>query len=250
MLPNVPFEIAFGAPSCVPATTFETAGAEITAQHIRELFQNPRIRYLSEMMNWPGVLFNDPLVMEKLRIAKECGRPIDGHAPGLRGEQAKAYAAHGISTDHECFTLEEALDKVAVGMKIIIREGSAARNFDALHPLFASHSHLVMFGSDDLHPDSLVVGHINLLVQRAIAIGYDVYDVLRAASVHPIEHYSLPIGQLRVGDSADFIVTDSINVATVLETWISGKKVASNGTTHIARVQEPPYQSMELYRNN
>lgn len=237
---KVPLEISFGAPSCVPATTFETAGAEITPQNIAELFANPKVRYLSEMMNWPGVLFNDPVVIEKLRIAKQHGRPIDGHAPGLRGEKAFAYAAHGISTDHECFTLEEAIDKIEAGMKIIIREGSAARNFDALHPLFTSHPELLMFCSDDMHPDSLVVGHINLLVQRAIALGYNHFDVFRAASIHPIEHYKLPVGQLRVGDRADFIVTETLEVGKVLQTWIAGELVAENGHTNIARIAEPP----------
>ncbi|MCX6141361.1 MAG: adenine deaminase [Candidatus Kapabacteria bacterium] len=235
---RVPFTFAFGAPSCVPATTFETAGAEITASDIRELFNDERVCYLSEMMNWPGVLYNDSMVMEKLAVAKECGRVIDGHAPGLRGEQATAYAAHGISTDHECFTLEEALDKIAAGMKILIREGSAARNFEALHTLLASHPSSVMLCSDDMHPDSLVIGHINLLVQRAVALGYDVMNVLRAACVHPVEHYGLPVGLLRVGDSADMIVVNDLTSFKVRQTWITGALVAEDGTSFIPHMNE------------
>ncbi|MCS7170015.1 MAG: amidohydrolase family protein, partial [Candidatus Kapabacteria bacterium] len=172
-----PFVFWFGAPSCVPATRFETAGAELTVEAIRTLFEEG-VPYLSEMMNFPGVLARDPEVMAKLELARVYGRPIDGHAPGLRGEEARRYAAAGITTDHECFSLEEALDKVAAGMKILIREGSAARNFDTLHPLLRLHPEQCMFCTDDLHPDSLVVGHINRLVQRAVEAGYDLFDVL------------------------------------------------------------------------
>jgi adenine deaminase len=233
---QVPFTFAFGAPSCVPATPFETAGAEITAEDIRVLFADERVRYLSEMMNWPGVLHDDPVVLEKIRIAHECRRTVDGHAPGLRGADARAYAAHGISTDHECFTLDEALDKVAAGMKILIREGSAARNFDALHPLLSMHPRSCMFCSDDMHPDSLVVGHINLLVKRAVALGYDVYDVLRAACINPVEHYGLPVGQLREGDPADLILVSDLVNFDVQQTWIRGHCVARDGHSLIPRV--------------
>ncbi len=236
---QVPFTFAFGAPSCVPATTFETAGAEITAQDIRTLFQDERVRYLSEMMNFPGVLHEDPMVMEKLRVAKECGRVIDGHAPGLRGADARAYASHGISTDHECFTLPEALDKIDAGMKIIIREGSAARNYDALHTLLGSHPDVVMFCSDDKHPDALVDGHINDLVKRSLGHGYELMNVLRAACVHPVQHYGLPVGLLQVGDPADCIVIDGIDTFNVLQTFVKGQLVAENGHTLISRVPPP-----------
>lgn len=227
---STPFKFTFGAPSCVPATAFETAGAEITPDDVRELFQDDRIRYLSEMMNWPGVLHNDPVVLEKIRIAHEAGRVVDGHAPGLRGHEARAYAQRGISTDHECFTLEEALDKIEVGMKILIREGSAARNFEALHSLLSTHPDSVMLCSDDMHPDALIVGHINLLVKRAVELGHDIFNVLRAASLHPVEHYGLPVGMLREGDSADFIVVEDLVTFNVLETWIDGVCVAKHGT--------------------
>ena len=226
---TVPFTFAFGAPSCVPATGFETAGAEITAQDIAELFTDERVRYLSEMMNWPGVLHRDPIVMEKISIAREMGRPVDGHAPGLRGDDAEQYASAGITTDHECYALEEALDKIAAGMKISIREGSAARNYAALHPLLKSHPDQVMFCCDDAHPDLLVEGHIDQHVRHSVERGYDVFDVLRAASLNPVEHYGLPVGLLREGDPADFIIVDDLYRFDILETWVRGTKVAHHG---------------------
>ena len=219
----------FGAPSCVPATGFETAGAEIDSQAIEELMARDDIFYLSEMMNYPGVLFKDPEVMRKLEVARLSGKPIDGHAPGLRGEEARLYASHGITTDHECFTLEEALDKISCGMKILIREGSAARNYDALHPLLGTHPKSCMLCSDDMHPDELMLGHINRLVARSIALGYDLFDVLEAACVHPVMHYSLRSGLLREGDPADFIVVNNLVDFVVQNTFIDGECVAENG---------------------
>ena len=230
---SVPFTFAFGAPSCVPATSFETAGAEVTPSDVDALLSDDRILYLSEMMNWPGVLFNDAQVHEKLAIARKHGKPIDGHAPGLRGDQARQYAAHGITTDHECFTLEEAQDKLACGMNILIREGSAARNFGALHPVIASHPGKVMFCCDDAHPDMLMQGHINMHVRKAIALGYNVFDVLGAACVNPVLHYKLPVGLLREGDKADFVVVDNLTDINVLQTWIGGTLVAANGESLI-----------------
>jgi adenine deaminase len=233
---QVPFKFCFGAPSCVPATPFETAGAEITARDVEQLFQNPEIGYLAEMMNWPGVLHRDELVMEKIRLAQRYGRPVDGHAPGLRGADARRYAAAGISTDHECFTAEEALDKLAVGMKILIREGSAARNFDALIDLLPDHYEHLMFCSDDKHPDTLVLGHINQLVQRAVARGQDVLKVLRVACRNPVEHYKLPVGLLQPGDPADFILVDDLISFRVRQTYLNGELVAENGQTRIPSV--------------
>ncbi|WP_055562283.1 adenine deaminase [Hymenobacter sp. AT01-02] len=229
---QVPFKFCFGAPSCVPATPFETAGAEITAADIEQLFQTyPAIGYLAEMMNWPGVLNRDELVMEKIRLAQQYNRPVDGHAPGLRGADAQRYAEAGISTDHECFTAEEAVDKLAVGMKILVREGSAARNFDALIDLLPEHFEHMMFCSDDKHPDTLVLGHINQLVQRAVDRGQDLFKVLRVACRNPVEHYRLPVGLLREGDPADFIVLDSLSNFTIRQTYLNGELVAENGKT-------------------
>lgn len=230
---KVPFHFFFGAPSCVPATSFETAGASVTPAEIEALFKDDGLLYLSEMMNYPGVLNRDPEVMEKIGIALRLHRLVDGHAPGLKGEQARLYAAAGITTDHECFTLEEALDKIACGMKILIREGSAAKNFDALHSLFRDHADKLMFCSDDMHPDELVLGHINTVVRRAVGLGYDVMDVLQAACTHPIEHYGLDVGQLQVGDPADFIVVNNLEEFRVQRTYIRGQLVARDGQTLI-----------------
>ncbi|WP_205529349.1 adenine deaminase [Taibaiella koreensis] len=229
-----PLKFNFGAPSCVPATSFETAGATIDAAGIDALLQRDDIRYLAEMMNFPGVLNGDEQVMAKIAAAQHYGKPVDGHAPGLRGAEARLYAAAGISTDHECVTLDEALDKIAAGMLILIREGSAARNYQALAPLLHSHPRKVMFCSDDKHPDELLKGHINELVVRAVAEGYPVFDVLYAACVLPVQHYGLDVGLLREGDAADLIVVDNLREFTVLETYIDGCKVAENGRSLIA----------------
>lgn len=233
---KVPFKFNFGAPSCVPATVFETAGAMIDSTAVEALLQRPEIAYLSEMMNFPGVLFKDPEVMKKIAAAHKTGKPVDGHAPGLRGEQAKQYIEAGISTDHECFTLDEAIDKLQHGMKIIIREGSAARNFEALIELVDDHPNQVLFCSDDKHPDSLVAGHINELCARAVAKGIDVFHVLKAACVNPVLHYRLPIGLLQEADAADFIVVKDLSAFEVLETYIDGILVAKEGKTLIEKV--------------
>jgi adenine deaminase len=230
---KVPFNFYFGAPSCVPATPFETAGAEITAADIEVLFKRNEIKYLAEMMNWPGVLNRDPGVMEKIELAKKYNKAVDGHAPGLRGEQVTQYASAGITTDHECFTAEEALDKLAAGMKILIREGSAAKNFEALIPLLADYPDKIMFCSDDKHPDNLVEGHLNLLVKRALAKGHDLFHVLRAACLNPVEHYKLEVGLLREKDAADFIVIDNLQDFNILATYITGELVAEKGISKI-----------------
>lgn len=232
---QVPFYFCFGAPSCVPATPFETAGASISTQDAEDLLKEEHIGYLAEMMNWPGVLHKDKEVLDKIAIAHKLGKPVDGHAPGLRGAEALQYAAAGISTDHECFTAEEALDKLACGMKILIREGSAARNFDALAPLLHLHAKQMMFCSDDKHPDSLAEGHIDVLVRRAVALGIDVFKVLEAACLNPVEHYKIPMGQLGEGDSADFIIVNNLEDFRVAETWLKGERIAAEGKTLLAR---------------
>lgn len=233
---QVPFNFFFGAPSCVPATTFETAGAEINAEDIEYLLNKPEIPYLAEMMNWPGVLYKDSLVYQKLAIAHKLNKKIDGHAPGLRGEQAREYASAGITTDHECFTKEEALDKLAIGMKILIREGSAAKNFDELITLLHDYEDLIMFCSDDKHPDSLVEGHINTLVKRALALDIDMFKIIKAACVNPVLHYELPVGLLRIGDKADCIVVDNLKDFAILQTYVKGALVADNGKSRIESI--------------
>lgn len=230
---TVPFYFNFGAPSCVPATTFETAGATLSVDSVKELLQKDEIKYLSEMMNFPGVLHKDPEVMAKISAAHELGKPVDGHAPGLRGQQAQAYIDAGISTDHECFTATEALDKLHYGMKILIREGSAARNFEALIDLLHDHPDNIMFCSDDKHPDSLLLGHINQLCARAIAKGIPLFNVLKAACLNPVEHYKLDSGLLRTGDPADCIVVEDLTEFKVLQTYIKGRLVADQGTSKI-----------------
>ena len=219
----VPFKFYFGAPSCVPATAYESAGSEISPDDIRMLFKEYGLKYLSEMMNFPGVIYNDPVVLEKIMIAKEYGKPIDGHAPGLKGEDVKKYINAGISTDHECFTIEEALGKISYGMKILIREGSAAKNYEALHSLIKTHNNMVMFGSDDKHPDDLIKGHINELVKRSLKNGYDLFDILNVTSLNPVKHYNLEVGLLRKGDWADFIVIDNINSFNILQKMVKQK---------------------------
>ncbi len=230
---TVPFKFYFGAPSCVPATSFETAGASLDADEVDHLLNRPEIRYLSEMMNFPGVLNKDPEVMKKIGSAHQRKKPVDGHAPGLRGEDVKKYIGAGISTDHECFTHDEALEKLQHGMKIIIREGSAAKNFEALANLLYTHSEHMMFCSDDKHPDSLVLGHINQLCARAIAREINLFHILDAACLNPVIHYNLDVGLLREGDPADFILVKDLENFEVLKTYIDGKLVAEDGKSHI-----------------
>jgi len=230
---TVPFKFNFGAPSCVPATIFETAGASLDSNEVEKLLQRNEIKYLSEMMNFPGVLNEDEEVMKKIAVAHRLLKPVDGHAPGLRGDLAKQYIAAGITTDHECFTKEEALDKLQNGMKIIIREGSAARNFEALIDLLNDYPNQMMFCSDDKHPDSLVLGHINQLCARAIAKGIDLFKVLKAACVNPALHYKLEVGLLREGDAADFIVVKDLEKFEVVKTFINGELVFENGKSKI-----------------
>ena len=230
---TVPFKFHFGAPSCVPATIFETAGAVLTPSDVDTLLQKDEIKYLSEMMNFPGVLMENKAVMEKIASAKKYNKPVDGHAPGLRGAEAKKYINAGISTDHECFSAAEASEKLQYGMKILIREGSAAKNFDALIDLLNDYPNDIMFCSDDKHPDSLVEGHINLLCSRAVAKGVNPFKVLQAACINPALHYNMEVGLLRVNDAADFIVVDNLVNFTVIQTYIDGDLVAEKGQSFI-----------------
>ena len=235
---KVPFWFNFGAPSCVPATNFETAGAVLDSNAVEQLLQRDEIKYLSEMMNWPGVLFDDEEVKRKIAAAHKLSKPVDGHAPGLTGEQALKYISAGISTDHECYTYEEGKFKAEHGMKILIREGSAAKNFEALIPLLKEFPELIMFCSDDKHPNDLAVGHINELVSRAVKKENDLFDVLRAACLNAHIHYHLEHGLLGEGDSADFIVVNDLTDFKVKQTFIHGKLVAENGKSLIERVDE------------
>lgn len=233
---KTPLKFHFGAPSCVPATSFETAGAVIDSDDIKELLASPDINYLAEMMNYPGVLFDDEEVMKKIAWAKHFNKPIDGHAPGLRGEPIKKYISTGISTDHECFSYDEAKEKLGLGMKVIVREGSAAKNFEALIDLLPGHYEQMMFCSDDKHPDDLLLGHINQLCARAVAKGMDVFKVLQSACINPVKHYNMNVGLLNVNDNADFIVVEDLTNFKVLQTYIDGVLVANNGESFVKHV--------------
>jgi adenine deaminase len=226
---EVPFKFWFGAPSCVPATVFETNGATINANDIEWLFKNCKINHLAEMMNFPGVIFDNPEVIKKLKIARKYNKPVDGHAPGIGGEMLKKYVASGISTDHECSKLSEALEKIGLGMKILIREGSAARNLDALQALINTNPEAIMLCSDDIHPEMLLVQHINKILRKLFERGFDIFNVIRAATVNPVKHYGLNAGLVREGDTADFIVVDDLMSMNVIETWIDGEKVFDRG---------------------
>lgn len=226
-----PLKFFFGAPSCVPATSFETSGFVIDAAEIEKLLSNENIHYLGEMMNFPGVLYRDKEVLSKLAAARKVGKPIDGHAPELSGELLKTYAETGISTDHECMTLTEALEKIGQGMKVIIREGSAAKNFDDLISLAADHSENIMFCSDDKHPDDILKnGHMDNLARRAVKKGFNLFDILRPLTYNPVKHYKLNVGLLQKGDNADFIIVEDLKNFKVNATFINGVMVASNGS--------------------
>lgn len=233
---KVPLKFHFGAPSCVPATSFESAGAIIDSDGIKELLSSPDIYYLAEMMNYPGVLLNDEEVLKKIQWAKHFNKPVDGHAPGLRGEAVKKYISAGISTDHECFTFEEAEEKLSLGMKVIIREGSAAKNFEALIDLLPKNFENMMFCSDDKHPDDLIISHINSLCARAVAKGIDVFKVLQAACINPVNHYKIDVGLLKVNDAADFIVVEDLVDFKVKQTYINGELVAEDGESFIKHI--------------
>lgn len=245
-----PFHFYFGAPSCVPATPFETSGATIGVKETEELLDSSEIKYLSEMMNFPGVLFNNEEVMAKISAAKKRGKKIDGHAPGLTGEDVKTYAKVGISTDHECFNISEAREKILSGIKILIREGSAAKNFDTLIPILLENPEMVMFCSDDKHPDDLVKGHINQLVKRAIKKGFPFFDIIKACTLNPAKHYQLESGLLQKGDNADFILVDNLEDFNIISTYISGEKVAENGFSKLPSIQEEPINAFKASKIN
>ena len=244
---KVPFKFNFGAPSCVPATAFESAGAVIDSEGIKKLLQKKEIKYLAEMMNYPGVLYDDDEISKKIAWAKHYNKPVDGHAPGLRGDDISKYISAGISTDHECFTYEEGLEKLQKGMKVIIREGSAAKNFEALIDLLPEHFENMMFCSDDKHPDDLLINHINKLCARSIKKEIDLYKVLQAACINPINHYNLDVGTLKVGDPADFIIVEDLVNFKTLQTYIDGELVFSKG---ISKIESIPFKILNNFNTN
>ena len=243
---NIPFKFFFGAPSCVPSSIFETSGGLITKKDIETLLRDNNIKFLAEMMNYPGVIHKDNEIIKKIDIAKKYSKPVDGHAPGLSGIDLKKYVASGISTDHECSSIEEAIEKINLGMKILLREGSAAKNFDDLKPLLEKHWQGCMFCSDDKHPDDLVKGHINLIVKNAIENNIDPMKVFITATLNPIKHYNLDVGLLRVGDPADFLIIDSLDKLNVISTFINGFEVARAGKTLINRIKSKKINNFNI----
>jgi adenine deaminase len=235
----VPFKFFFGAPSCVPASPFDSSGASLGVPEVEKLLRDKEIRFLSEMMNFPGVLSEDPEVMAKIGVAKRMGKPVDGHAPGLRGTALEKYVAAGISTDHETTDHDEGLEKLSLGMKLLLREGSAAKNFETLAPLIGQHFKSCMLCSDDKHPDDLLWGHIDSVVKKALRMGFDIMAILQCACVNPVLHYGLDVGLLRVGDPADFIEVDDLEKLSVLSTYIAGEQVARNGVSLLPHLQAP-----------
>ena len=245
---KVPFKFFFGAPSCVPASIFETSGGLITKKDIETLLRDNSIKFLAEMMNYPGVIHKDNEIIKKIDIAKKYSKPVDGHAPGLSGIDLKKYVASGISTDHECSSIEEAIEKINLGMKILLRDGSAAKNFDDLKPLLEKNWQSCMFCSDDKHPDDLVKGHINLMVKNAIENNIDPMKVFIAATLNPIKHYNLDVGLLRVGDPADFLIIDSLDKLNVISTFINGFEVARAGKTLINRIKSKKINNFNIQK--
>ena len=226
-----PLKFYFSAPSCVP---FDSgAGFSITPADVEELMKLPDVNHLGEVMDVPGVLNSSEELMEKIAITRKYKKAVDGHAPGLSGEALKKYAAAGITTDHECVEMSEALEKIACGIKIQIREGSAAKDFDKLYPLLGTHPESCMFSSDDRHPDDLLKGHINLLVKKAVALGIDPLNAMKAASLNPTLHYGLDCGLLRQSDSADFLIVDNLRDFNVLKCFIRGEIASDSGGVYV-----------------
>ena len=244
---QVPFKFNFGAPSCIPATSFESAGAVIDSEGIKKLLQKKEIKYLAEMMNYPGVLYDDDEVSKKIAWAKQYNKPIDGHAPGLRGKDITKYISAGISTDHECFTYEEGLEKLQKGMKVIIREGSAAKNFEALIDLLPEHFENMMFCSDDKHPDDLLINHINKLCARSVKKGNDLYKTLQVACINPVNHYNLDVGTLQIGDPADFIIVEDLEKFKTIQTYVDGELVFSKG---ISKIKSIPFKILNNFNTD
>lgn len=229
---SLPCEFLSTAPSCVPVTDMETAGGEITLEDIRQLLLHSRVIGLGEMMNYPGVIDADPVVLGKIAAALDAGKPVDGHAPGLSGKNLQAYLSAGISTDHECITAEEALEKLKYGMKIIIRHGSASSSLAELLPLVNdANASFFMFGSDDREAAELLEkGHINDLLKTAISLGADPFLMLRVATLSAAQHYRLyDRGLLAPGYRADIAVLDDLSGFNVRLVVKDGRIVARQG---------------------
>jgi len=237
---NAEIKFFFGAPSCVPASPFDDCYTVIDSAEIANLVRRDDIYFLGEMMNFPGVINSNQDVLKKIQIALDYKKPVDGHAPGLSSDSLKKYVAAGISTDHECFTEEEAIEKLNLGVKILIREGSAAKNFSTLHALISKYPHSIMLCTDDCHPEDLINGHINIQVKRSLVLGHKIFDVLQVTSVNPVKHYKLDVGLLQVGDRADFIVVDNLSNLNIKANFINGVDVLENISSHSVTMELLP----------
>ncbi len=227
------FHFAFTAPSCVPATSFETSGYTLNSQDVKQLLEKKEIYSLAEMMNFPGVLNKNEEVLRKIDYAKQVGKPTDGHAPMLDDKDILAYSLAGISTDHESSSYDEAETKIKYGIKCLIREGSAAKNFDNLWQLIDKYPTMTMFCSDDIHPNELQNSYIDTLVKRSIGKGVSLFNILQTSSLNPISHYNLPIGMLRKGDYADFIIVNNLKDFEIQSTFISGEQVFDKANNNL-----------------
>lgn len=234
-------EFFFGVPSCVPATSFETSGAVINSEDVEKLIQREEVYFLSEMMNFPGVIYGDEEVHKKIEIAKKYNKPIDGHAPGVLGDDLKKYVGAGISTDHECSSLEEALEKIENGMMIQIREGSAACNFNALYSLIDSHPDKIMLCTDDINPSVVLKeGHIDRIIKMGLSKGLNLFNLLRAACINPVKHYNLPIGTLNIGDRADFIIVNNLKDFNLIQLWSNGNVIYDSSKKGKSKLEKLP----------
>ncbi|RHR79690.1 adenine deaminase [Odoribacter sp. AF15-53] len=238
---KAPLKFFWGIPSCVPATSFDKPGHILSVEDTEKLASTGRFTMLSEVMNVSGVIHNDPDIIEKIEIAKKYHLKIDGHAPELKGDSLSSYIVHGIETDHESSTIEEAEEKISKGMHVIIREGSAAKNYEALKSLIATSTDYVMFCTDDSHADDLLnKGHINKIVKKALSDGFGIFDVLQIACINPVRFYHLDIGTLHIGDPADFIILNDIDSLDIDSTFIQGEEVYSKGMNKDCKIVDVP----------
>ena len=220
-----PFRFLFAAPSCVPATDFETSGARIDTAEIEQMFSSELVGLLGEMMNFPGVVNGDLAVLAKIDAAKRYSKPIDGHAPGLSGDMLARYVGAGIGTDHECVSIVEAIEKIRLGMKVLIRQGSAANNLDELAPLIGMYPDKVMLCTDDMHAEEILNGYLRSSLKYLVEKCYDIFDILRSCTLIPVGYYGLDLGLLQVGDSADFIKVDNLCDFNVQSVFVRGFEI-------------------------
>jgi adenine deaminase len=246
-----PMDCLFTLPSCVPATDMETAGARLTAGDLESFMDHPRIVGLAEMMNYPGVIFTDAGVMAKLAMARRHHRTMDGHAPGLSGRRLLAYAAAGIASDHECTRAEEALEKLELGLRIMVREGTCARNLEALLPVINAQTwHRMMWCTDDRHPhDLLAEGHVDAVIRKAVAHGVDPLTAIRMGTINPADYFGIAdAGAIAPGRKANLVIFSDLGDIHAEQVFYMGRPVAENGRM-LPRVQRPAPVAVPLSMN-